>query len=103
MEFLVVIFLILLVTVFQTSHESLCDERDVIHVLARGSRDAIHYIYSSHGPPSLLVARTDTVTRLQFNCSLFHDANSSVESDSIRFSGPADEVMVLVFTRVCWH
>jgi len=90
------------VTVFQISYEYLCgDYNDVIRVSACGSKDTIHYIYSSYGLPSVLIARTDTESGVVFDCSQFHNANTSVESGSVRFTHPPHAVMVLVFTRVC--
>ena len=76
---------------------------DVVHVVAEGSKDTIHYVYSSNRLPSVLIARTNTTTKLQLDCSQFHDARSSMEAGSVRFSHPPDAVMVLVFTRVRWH
>jgi len=91
-----------LVTVFQISHKNLCeDDNDVIHVSARGSHDAIHYIYSSYALPSVLIVRTDTESRLTFNCTLFHSQSAQLQSASVSFSHEPDAVMVLVFSRVC--
>jgi len=81
----------------------LCEPyNDVIHVLARGSGDTIHYVYSSNGPPSVLIAHTDTNSMLKINCSQFHNPNPHLESHSVSFSQRPDAVMVLVFSRVCW-
>ena len=95
--------MILLVTVFQiSSYKYLCDPfNDVIHVSAQGSNDTIHYIYSSNGPPSVLIARTDTASMLKFNCSQFHNPDPRSESHSVSFSNQPDAVMVLVFSQVC--
>jgi len=88
--------------VFQVLHTYLCENHtDVIHVWSQGSRDTIHYIYSSNRLPSVLIARTDTENSLNFNCSHFHSADASLESGSVRFTRSPDEVMVLIFTRVC--
>ena len=87
---------------FQISYENLCDpHNDVVYVSANGSNDTIHYVYSSNGLPSVLIARTSTNSRLQLNCSLFHSHDASLVSRSIQFSHPPDAVMVLIFNRVC--
>jgi len=91
------------VSLLQTSYEFPCKNyTDVVHATAHGSRDAIHYVYSTKGVPSLLVAHTSADNKLLLNCSRLHSGNDSAESDSIRFSHPVDKVMVLVYTRVCW-
>lgn len=83
------------------SYKKPCHQYDVVYVSASGSRDTIHYVYSSNGLPSVLIARTSTNSRLQLNCSQFHSPNDSLVSRSIQFSHPPDAVMVLIFNRVC--
>ena len=93
--------MVVFVTMFQISYQNLCDGyNDVVYVSANGSRDTIHYVYSSNGLPSVLIARTATNSRLQLNCSQFHSSNASVASRSIIFTHPPDAVMVLLFNQV---
>lgn len=83
------------------SHENPCDSyNDVIHIAANGSRDTIHYVYSSNGLPSVLVARTGTDSKLQLDCWRFHSNNASSVAESVQFSHPPDAVMVLLFNRL---
>ena len=87
---------------FQILHQYLCEPyNDVIHVSARGSQDTVHYVYSSYGLPSVLIARTDADSRLTFNCAAFHNQSTRLESACVSFSHEPDAVMVLVFSQVC--
>lgn len=74
---------------------------NVAHVTANGSDDALHYIYTSFGAPTVFVAKTSLNATLDFNLTRFVSENVTDRYRSLNFTGGTpDAALALVFTEV---
>ncbi len=72
---------------------------NLAHTTAKGPEDTFHYIYSTIGTPCILVAQTDTNTKLDIEWTNFLSENET--AGSITFiGGNVQYAYVVMFTRV---
>lgn len=74
---------------------------NVAYTRADGEHDCLHYIYSTFGAPTVLVAKTSSYSHLNVNWKLFLSQNVTDIARSLTFTNDTPEtVLALVFTKV---
>lgn len=76
---------------------SLTGSTNLIYIRANGENDTIHYLWSTVGSLSMLIARTDLKTNLIVDWESFLSGNCS---QSISFSSPPYYTAAVVFTKL---
>lgn len=74
---------------------------NVAYTKADGEHDCLHYIYSTFGAPTVLVAKTSRSSELEVNLTRFLSPNVTDRAGSLTFTnGTPDTVLAFVFTKV---
>ena len=85
-EMVIKIIFFQLSTVALCGNETKAPSDNLLHTTAVGKNDTLHYIFSTHGTPAVLVARTDNNATLHLNCTEFFSENVNESKSSIFFS-----------------
>jgi hypothetical protein len=72
----------------------------VAYTRADGATNTLHYVYSSRGLPTLLVARTGLKSNMTVDWKSFLSSNYSDVKNSVTFTQKPDYAYAVVFTKV---
>lgn len=93
-------------TEFLTLPDEACNDgacKNLVESKAVGQSDTLHYVYSTLGRPSVLLARTLNGAKMDFEWKKFLSENATVQDGSIKFSEEVLASALLSFDAVSEH
>ena len=70
-----------------------------VHTKAKGTNDTLHYVFSTHGVPTVLVVRTNKTGDIVIKCKDFLSKNMTLMDNSITFT-EEHYAYAIMFNRV---